>query len=57
MYLIVGGSCSYMNDTDIYLQKFQVAVIAGNMELAEVIRNYSNQDIGKFLCKIYYKYL
>ncbi|XP_026462252.1 uncharacterized protein LOC113364006, partial [Ctenocephalides felis] len=27
---------------------YQVAVIAGNMELAEVIRNYSNQDIVPF---------
>lgn len=26
----------------------QVAVIAGNLELAEMIQNYKSEDIGKF---------
>ena len=28
---------------------YQVAVIAGNMELAETIQNYPSQDVGEFL--------
>ena len=28
---------------------YQVAVIAGNLELAEVIKNHRSEDIGKFL--------
>lgn len=27
----------------------QVAVIAGNMELAEIIQNYRQEDVGKFV--------
>ena len=28
---------------------YQVAVIAGNLELAEVIKNHRSEDIGKFI--------
>lgn len=28
----------------------QVAVIAGNLELAEIIQNYKPEDIGEFWC-------
>lgn len=34
------------------LQCLQVAVIAGNLELAEVIKNYKSEEIGKFFMTI-----
>lgn len=34
---------NYANQTP-----YQVAVIAGNMELAEAIQNYRQEDVGKF---------
>lgn len=37
---------NYANQTP-----YQVAVIAGNMELAEIIQNYKQDDVGKFTKK------
>lgn len=40
---------NYANQTP-----YQVAVIAGNMELAEIIQNYKQDDVGKLTkCFIY----
>lgn len=36
---------------------YQVAVIAGNLELAEVIKNYGQEEVGKYCFFFYLKFI
>lgn len=48
----------FIDDVD-FNYKIQVAVIASNFELAEMIQNYTSDDIGEFFlssyCSNYFK--